>query len=228
MGANSSQRAWRRTIFNFACCALLALAGGVRADQVEMQNGDRYVGKVLSLNATTLVVQNEVLGVVRIPRDKVASISLGAGAVATIPPGASAVPPAAASVAPPVTGRALVITNAAPDPNSPFRELAAHTNMIHKIQSQFLGDAGPEANKKFEEMLSGLMNGQISMDDLQAQAQSAAEQLRALKNSGQDNGIATDSYLAILDQFLKSQPATPGGRTNAPAQKGQAPAAEEN
>ena len=33
----------------------------VRADQVEMQNGDRYVGKVLLLNADTLVVDSDVL-----------------------------------------------------------------------------------------------------------------------------------------------------------------------
>ena len=66
------------------------------------------------------------------------------------------------------------------------------------MQSKFLSDAGPEANQKFEEMLNGLMSGKISVDDLRAQAKAAADQLRALKGSGEDPGFAADTYLAIL------------------------------
>ncbi len=199
--------------------ALAMMANAVRGDQVEMQNGDRYVGKVVSLNATTLVVQNDVLGVVRIPRDKVSIIAFGATPVAA---GAAE----AGKIS--VTGKAPVSTNSTPDASNPFRELAAHTNLVHKIQSQFLGDAGPEANKKFEEMLNGLMTGKLNMDDLRAQAQTAADQIRAAKrDGGEDPGFAADTYLAILDQFLKSTPPT-GSKTNAPAavQKSKPAAAE--
>ena len=48
------------------------------ADQVEMQNGDRYLGKVLSLTTDKLVIQSDVLGKLTLPRDKVALITLGA------------------------------------------------------------------------------------------------------------------------------------------------------
>jgi hypothetical protein len=58
------------------CIVFLGLAVSVSADQVEMQNGDRYVGKVLTLNNETLVLQNEVLGTVKLPRVKVAAIIL--------------------------------------------------------------------------------------------------------------------------------------------------------
>src|SRR6266702_4560980 len=57
----------------------------LRADQVETQSGDRYVGKVLSVNADTLVLQSEVLGTVRLPRAKVAQIILGTNAPAVSP-----------------------------------------------------------------------------------------------------------------------------------------------
>lgn len=193
----------RSVLFSGIGMALLVFVATLRADQVEMQNGDRYVGKVLSLNANTLVVQNDVLGVVRIPRDKVSVITFGA--VAAAPRNT------------PVTGRAPVSTNGAPEIAAPFRDLAAHTNLIRKIQSQFLSDAGPEANKKFEETLNGLMTGKLNMDDLRAQAQAAADQIRSLKkDSGEDPGFAADTYLAILDQFLKSVPPS-GSKTNAPA-----------
>src|SRR5882724_9929051 len=70
----------RRSHFFSIICALLALLCGshpLRADQVEMQNGDRYAGKVLALNTNTVVLQSDVLGLVNLPREKVATISLG-------------------------------------------------------------------------------------------------------------------------------------------------------
>ncbi len=55
------------------------------------------------------------------------------------------------------------------------------------------------------------------MDDIRAEAKSAADQLRALqRESGQDAGFAGNAYLAILDHFLE-ETAPPGAATNAPA-----------
>src|SRR5881397_996696 len=51
----------------------------LRADQVEMQNGDRYLGTVLSLDTNTLVLRSAVLGTVTLPRGKVALIHFGSG-----------------------------------------------------------------------------------------------------------------------------------------------------
>src|ERR1043165_1041173 len=56
----------------------ISILGGfqLKADQIEMQNGDRYVGTVLSLNTNTLVLHSEVLGDLTLPRSKVAQINL--------------------------------------------------------------------------------------------------------------------------------------------------------
>jgi hypothetical protein len=55
------------------------------------------------------------------------------------------------------------------------------------------------------------------VDDIRAQAQAAADQLRALQHeSGEDAGFATSAYLAILDHFLK-ETAPSGSTSNAPA-----------
>ena len=58
----------------------LFVAGALRADQVQMRNGDRYAGKVVSMTGDTIVLQSDVLGRITLPRGKVANINLGAGA----------------------------------------------------------------------------------------------------------------------------------------------------
>ena len=87
--------------------AALAIPLWVCAEQIEMQNGDRYVGKVLSLSNNVVVVRSEMLGTVRLPRSKVARITLGPEAGTNSAPQAAParLPAGAAAVAP---------TNAAP------------------------------------------------------------------------------------------------------------------
>jgi hypothetical protein len=166
-------------------------------DQVEMQNGDRYAGQVVSLGTNTVVLKSDVLGTLRLPRAKVAVITLGAVPATNSP---SLRSPTNGEARTPPTGA----VNAAPDVSPALHELAASTNLIQQVQKQFLSSAGPEANDKFIELLGGFMSGKLSVDDIRAQAKSAADQLRALKrDSGENAGFAADTYLTILDHFLK-------------------------
>jgi hypothetical protein len=195
-------------------CALwvvIIASAGIRADQVEMQNGDRYVGEVLSLNADVLVVQSEVLGTVKLPRGRVAHIRLGPVVVASPLPkrsdtnGLSRVPTSA-------------VTNAAtaPPATSPQTNLSSNF-ILRQVQDQFLGDASPEAKAKFNELASGLLSGKLTVSDIRAEAKSAADQLRTLKaDLGEDAGLAVDGYLAILDSFLKETKSPGEAATNAP------------
>ena len=90
------------------------------------------------------------------------------------------------------------------------------TNLINQVQKQFLSGAGTEANAKFSELLGGLMSGKLNVDDIRAQAKAAADQLRTLQQeSGEDTGFAANTYLAILDHFLKES-APSASATNAP------------
>jgi hypothetical protein len=96
--------------------------------------------------------------------------------------------------------------------------------VIQQVQKQFLSEAGPEANGKFDELLSGLMSGKLSVGDISAQAKAAADQLRQLKREGgEEAGFAMDAYLSILDHFIKEIPPPPTA-TNAPAPARQAKA----
>jgi Fe-S-cluster containining protein len=193
-----------------AALVLFVVPGRLRADQVEMQNGDRYAGRVVSLNTNTVVLQSDVLGTLRLPRAKVAGITLGARSPTNSPPLPSLTNGQ-------VRASAAAPANATPAMSPALRQLGANTNLIQQVQKQFLSGAGPEANSKFNDLLGGLMSGKLSVDDIRAEAKSAADQLRALKREGgEEAGFAADAYLSILDHFLKDT-APSGAATNVPA-----------
>jgi hypothetical protein len=209
--AHPDRRHRIRAVFYVSGAVLWLLAGSfpAGADQVEMQNGDHFAGQVLSLSTNVLVLQSDLLGTLSLPRAKVAVITLGADPTTSSPAlssltGGPARPPSIASA------------NGATNLSPALRKLGTSTNLIEQVQKQLLGGAGDEANNKFNEMLGGLMTGKLSVDDIRAQAQSAADQLRKLRREGgEEAGFATDAYLAILDHFLKeTTPAVPA--TNAP------------
>jgi len=183
---------------------LLFVAGGLQADQVEMQNGDRYAGKVISMTADNIVLQSDVLGKLTLPRSKVANINLGTNAATPVTP-----PPAAQSTNQ-AKAASIILTNANPDIAAALRHLSANTNFVEQVRNQFLSGAGPEANNKYDELVAGLLSGKFDMNNLRAEAKTAADQIRALKRQSGDVGEPLNSYLAILDNFLKqSAPSTP-------------------
>jgi hypothetical protein len=183
------------------CAFLVTAIPSLHADQVELQNGDHLVGKVLSLNTSQLVLQSDTLGTIKLPREKVAVVTLGTVTPAKVTP----TPSQHEGIANP----ALNLNNSN-QVAAAFRQLGANTNLIQQVQSQFLGDAGPEAVNKYNELLNGLMNGKISLDELRAQAKSAADQVRSLKGEMGDQTGILDTYLTILDKFVnETAPATP-------------------
>jgi hypothetical protein len=190
--------------FSGACCHLLA-------DQVEMQNGDRYIGKVLSLSADTLVLQSEVAGTLKLPRAKLSHVTFGPV------PGKVASPIAAGTNAVPRAGQGSSTNAELP---VALRQLAGSTNnALGQSPAQLLEAGGPEARAKFNELMSGLLTGKLSMGDIRAQAKTAADELRSMRRySGQLGGegeTMLDGYLAILDKFL-AETSTQGTAATAP------------
>jgi hypothetical protein len=183
-----------------AIIVTLIVAPGLRADVLEMQNGDRYSGKVISVSPDTVVLTNEVLGQITVPRSRVTSLSVGTNAV---------VPKAAVVLAPPVSTNLSAITvpavvaNTNMDLSAAFRQLGANTNFVGQIRQQMLA-GNPEAVSKYNELVNGLLSGRLSMGDIRQQAQSAAAQLREMKRElGPETDEALDGYLQILDSFIK-------------------------
>jgi hypothetical protein len=187
---------------------LLWMADVSQADQVVMQNGDTFNGKVLSMTTNSLVFQNDNLGTVTLLRSKITGITFGTAVAAPL---LKASPTNLIVIGQSATPEPE--TNSSSDLTEALRELRDQTNLVQQVQSQVLGSANPAAVNKFNQMIDDLSTGKMSMNDLRAQAQSAADQLRAL---GPGAGEEANSYLTILDNFL--QETAPGnGSTNSTA-----------
>jgi hypothetical protein len=172
----------------------------VRADILEMQNGDRYSGKVVSVSPDTVVWTNEVLGKIAVPRSKVASLSFGTNAVVPKVPDKLAQP---VSTNPPATTAPTILANTNLNLSAAFRQLGANTNFVGQIRQQMLA-GNPEAVRKYDEMVNGLLSGQLNVSDLRKQAEASAAQLRELKRElGPDADASLDGYLQVLDSFIK-------------------------
>jgi hypothetical protein len=198
---------------------LLVAASSLRADQLEMQNGDRYNGKVLSVSTDAVVLDSEVLGKITVPRKKVARLAFGTNVIATTKASDAARVVASTNPAAPVAMIVMAKTNM--DLSAALRHPGTDTNFIQQIRDQMLAGS-PEAASKYDAMVSGLLSGQLNINDLRRQAQSSADQLRALKRElGPDAGDSFDGYLEVLDNFLKEAAAEPANPAAAPQPKSQ-------
>ena len=186
----------------------------LRADQVEMQNGDRYFGKVLSVSADTVVLESEVLGKINVPRKKVATLMIGANAAT--PNTATNIARVSASTNLPAAVPAAALANTNVDLSAAFRNLGANTNFIGQIRQQMLA-GNSEAASNYDKLVSGLMTGKLNLDDLRREAKSSADQLRELKRDlGPDAGDSINAYLSVLDNFLKETDGQPASAAPAP------------
>lgn len=189
-------------------CLALGMVMISRADEVVMQNGDMLNGEVLAMSTNSLVLRDDNLGTITLPRAKIATIVFG-----KVKPPAPWTPVPANIAAMP--SYSTPETNSVSNLQAELRGIRNQTNLIQEVQAQILGSsASPEAVNKFNELLDGLSTGKIDMNELRAEAQSAAQQLESFTNEmGPDTSAEAEGYLAILNSFLRET--APGtGSTN--------------
>jgi hypothetical protein len=190
----------KKSILTISLAAFLSFGAAISsADQITLHNGDILNGKVLAMTTNTLVLQDDSLGTLTLPRARVSIIMFGTTAP-TLPP-----------LAMPFTN----VVQASPEPaaraNSPsdlqamFQNIHEHSNLVQEVEVKVLGSsASPDAVNKFNELLDGLSSGQLDMNGLRSQAQSAAAQLQDYKKQmGSEAGEEIDGYLYILNNFLR-------------------------
>jgi hypothetical protein len=175
-----------------------------RADEVEMQNGDRYCGKVLSVSSDTVIMDSEMLGKIKVPRKLMTDLFLGTNVAPPTFAGAllpNSEPTNFSASAKTVSSSNLAPTNV--DLSAALRQLGANTNFVGQIRDQMLAGS-PEAAGKYNQMVSGLMSGNLNLNDLRLQAKASADQIRALKQQLRpDADDSLDAYLQVLDNFIK-------------------------
>ena len=186
---------------------------GLWADQLEMQNGDRLSGKVLTASASTVVFESEMLGKINVPRKNILAVTFGANA-APIKAASGAtqvsVPanPHAAIPLPALSGTNAVWSGSIRSPDM-------DTNVIRQVREQMLA-GNPAAAAKFDEIADGLMSGKLDLDDLRRQARAAADQLREFKRQDPEIGDSLDAYLQVLDGFLNEPADRPANAASPP------------
>ena len=180
----------------------------VTADVVECDNGDRYHGKVLSMDEKQVTLKNEITGTLKIPRQRIVSLSFRDKALTQ----------------PTVSPRAAITNSPVVRPGAVQFDSAA----VQKVQNEMLAGATPEAQQMFNEMVQGLANGKLNMTDIQRQAQSTLQELRSMQSElGNDETTELlKSYAAILESFVRQAPAQSTTRPN-PVPKVVVPADEE-
>ena len=232
----------RSISFVISLAAFLSFGvAGSSADQITLRNGDVLNGKVLSMSTNTLVLQDDSLGNLTLPRANVSNIAFGtvpatatAGAISANPvsdgtPREGTQPTSTVQAIPNLASEANSVSDAAAsglaaaysDQTSPqatstsssisdsglaamAREIQNHSNLVQEVTAQVLGSsASPAAVNKINELLDGLSSGQIDMNGLRSQAQSAVDQLQEYKKQmGSDAGEEVNAYLSILNGFL--------------------------
>lgn len=195
MTKDTQNRSGRWQVLLAALMAVLCSAG--RADVVELVNGDRYSGTVMSVTMTNLTLRSSVQGTITLPREKLASINFGEAAAK---PAVSALK----SSGPPSEGGIAALAQQ-------LLGSGKATNRSDQIAKQLLENAGPEAKQKYNEMLKGLLSGSLTLGELRKQAQQTINEVEQAKEElGPEASDLLDGYLSILQRFVQEPaPETP-------------------
>jgi hypothetical protein len=152
-----------------------------------------------------------------VPRKNVANLVFVSNP--TLPKAATNLASSSGSTNLPVAVAANRPANTNAELSAAFRNLGANTNFVRDIREQMLRDS-PAASSKYDEMVNGLMSGKLDLNDLRREAKSSADQLRALKRElGPEAGDSLDTYLEVLDGFLKESAAEPANTKPVPQSK---------
>jgi hypothetical protein len=185
----------RNYVAAWLACILTVSAMSLRADQLQMQNGDRYAGKVLSVTSDSVVLQSDVLGKVTLPRNKISVLTFGDSASTNAAP-TNTTTVAAAPVASPNSAT----TNA--DIAAALGKLGGNTNFIQQVRQQML-TGSPQATEKYNELVTGLMTGKLNVSDIRNEAKASIDRINELKAElGPEAGDSLDGYLTILQSFV--------------------------
>jgi hypothetical protein len=212
-------------LFSRICLGLIALALTARADIIELVNGDHYRGFVIGMTASNVDFLSEIQGRVKLPRDKVAQITLhdvvpkvaAAPNTTNVTSATSAALAATPQFTQPQPQQQVVVQplilsgpGMVPAQNQSgqsvidqMRQQGVDPKLISEIQEQIFGKASPAAAAQFNQTMAGLMAGSVSVKDIRAQAQNSIAQIKqARQDLGPEADDLLDGYLNILQQFV--------------------------
>jgi uncharacterized phage infection (PIP) family protein YhgE len=155
---------------------------------------------VISVATNTVVLQNDLLGKLTLPRDQVAHLTIGEKRVTAT----NALPLIEGAKKQPALLAQAPSKTAETDLATAIRGLNTNSSSVRQISDQLLTGSNPAAKKKYNELVGGLASGNLSVANIRTEAQSAITQVRQYKKElGEEAGEPLDAYLAVLEGFLK-------------------------
>lgn len=155
----------------------------INAELVQLVNGDQLHGRVVSMNESHVQFESEITGRMELPRDKVVAIFF--------------------QLTPRTVGGVRQDTASVEELIQRMQKEGIDPASVRQIQQQLLG-GNPEASRVFNEMVQGLMSGELSVKDVRARAQDSIEQIRAHRDELEEEvGPLLDGYLSILEGFVE-------------------------
>jgi hypothetical protein len=176
----------------------LVVASSIRAEEVRLKNGDVVLGKVKSLDDTTLILASENFGELKIARERIAVIRFAAMPLSGFDDTGLTAPKAA----PIKPSEKAALPNVEDDLAGQLKKL--DPTYMKAIEQAFpLLNSSPEAKKYFTDRVEGLMSGKINIEEVRKDAKKVVTELEDLKAElGDETGAALDGYLGILKKFL--------------------------
>ena len=164
------------------------------ADSVQLTNGDSVSGKVVSLDGQSLVLKSDVLGEVKIGREKIAAILLGDR------PAIPATPRAGKEEG----DRGTAGPKSVEDILKQIQEGGVDKGLTKSLESEFPLLSTPEVRAYFDKTVGGLISGDINIGDLRKQAIDARNQVKDLERElGPEATQALSGYMSILEKFIR-------------------------
>jgi hypothetical protein len=182
----------------------------VRADVIEMTNGDVLNGAVISLDGKQLVLKSELLGELKLDREKVSAIHLGDKPI--LNRNVAAVAPAATK--PALDPAVQSVLNSVPSTDDVLKQLQGgggiNPQMVGELRTKFPLLNTPEAGDYFNDTLGGLMTGKLNIQDVRKDAVMARDGLLDLQKELGPDGAALNGYMSILNKFIRETGPPPG------------------
>lgn len=200
-----------RMMGSMACAFGMALVLPVMADTIELTNGDVLNGQVISLDGQQLVLKSELLGELKLAREKVSAIHLGDKPILA----RNAAVPQAPSAKPALDPEVQKVLGAVPSTEDVLKQLqggGVNPQMIGELQTKFPLLNTPEAGQYFNDTLGGLMTGKLNIQDVRKDAVIARDGLLDLKKDLGPEGAALNGYLSILNKFINETEPPPAAK----------------
>ncbi len=208
----------------FLAFMILITPTALWADRLQLANGDEIEGELLEVSGGQIKFRHPVLGTFSVPRNQVHAIELGKqrGGNRIMADGTEAPPETPEEVIdrlvnPEMTpAKVKQLEKGAERHDTPqgaveqLRREGVNAQMMGGLHGMLPGFGSPEVQDIFEDRVTGLMNGSLTINDIRNEAIDVRDQLKELMDDLGPGGEALRGYYGILDGFIqKTDPKAP-------------------